>query len=165
MTRDPAVVGTMSDDDHAPDHGNAQNFNMGILPSLVGFNLRRAQVAVFQDFATSLQSYRITPGQFGVMTIIQCNPGLNQTRLGEAMGVDRSTVVAVIDRLESRRLVRRAPSESDRRSYALHLSDEGTSLMTELNPIVRAHDRRMASRLSREETAALNRLLARLAAS
>lgn len=164
MTRDSAGVGTTSDDEPAPGNREAQAFDMGILPSLVGFNLRRAQVAVFQDFAISLQSYRITPGQFGVLTIIQCNPGLNQTRLGEAMGVDRSTVVAVIDRLESRGLVRRAPSQNDRRSYALHLSEEGVHLMAELNPIVRAHDRRMASRLSPEEVAILNRLLARLAA-
>jgi DNA-binding MarR family transcriptional regulator len=163
MTRDSAGVGTTSDDLPASDNSKAQDFDMGILPSLVGFNLRRAQVAVFQDFAISLQSYRITPGQFGVLTIIQCNPGLNQTRLGEAMGVDRSTVVAVIDRLQSRGLVCRAPSEIDRRSYALHLSDEGARLMTELNPIVRAHDRRMASRLSPEEVVVLNRLLSRLA--
>ena len=89
------------------------SFDYDLLPGLIGYNLRRAQTAVFQDFSESLKACDITPGQFGVLILIQANSGLNQTRLGNALGIDRSTVVAVIDRLEGRGLVLRGPVIGD----------------------------------------------------
>lgn len=118
-----------------------------LLPELIGYNLRRAQVAVFADFAATLAPCDLTPGQFGVLVLINANPGLNQTRLGEALGIDRSTVVAVIDKLEDRGLVERAPSPDDRRSYALRLSDAGLKLLDQARPLVRAHEARLAQHL------------------
>ena len=134
----------------------------GVLESLLGYHLRRAQVAVFQDFGVAMRGMDITPGQFGVLALIQANPGLTQSALGEAMGIDRSTVVAVIDRLESRGLVRRAPSPNDRRSYALVLDAEGERRFAEALKRVRAHERRIARRMSAAERVALIELLRRV---
>lgn len=141
---------------------NAQRLLRGVLDGLLGYHLRRAQVAVFQDFAATMHGMDITPGQFGVLALIQANPGLTQSALGEAMGVDRSTVVAVIDRLESRDLVRRAPSPTDRRSYALVLGEEGASRFTAALRRVRNHERRIARRLTAAERATLIDLLRRV---
>ena len=118
-----------------------RTIDYGLLPSLIGYNLRKSQIAVFQDFAATVGAEDITPGQFGVLTLIQSNEGLNQSELGEAMGVDRSTVVAVIDRLEQRGLVHRMPAPNDRRSYALRLSVAGAATLRRLQPleIGRAH--------------------------
>ena len=44
------------------------DFDFDLLPGLIGYNLRKAQTAVFQDFSVSLQDCDITPGQFGVET-------------------------------------------------------------------------------------------------
>jgi DNA-binding MarR family transcriptional regulator len=134
----------------------------GSLEGLLGYHLRRAQVAVFQDFALSMRGMEITPGQFGVLALIEANAGMTQSALGEAMGVDRSTVVAVIDRLEGRGLVRRAPSPNDRRSYALVLSDEGQRRFVAALKRVRAHERRIARRLSAAERSGLIALLRRV---
>lgn len=139
--------------------------HFGVLPSLLGYNLRRAQIHVFQDFADTVGRHNITPGQFGVLTIIGANPGLNQSELGSAMGVDRSTVVAVIDRLENRNLMIRGPSPQDRRSYALRLSEQGETMLSELTPLVRDHDRAAAGCLSDEEMETLVDLLRRLSES
>jgi len=137
--------------------------DFGLLPELVGYNLRRAQVAVFQDFADSLADCRLTPGQFGVLVLIEANPGLNQTRLSQALRVDRSTVVTVIDRLEGRGVVERAPSPDDRRSYALRLTGEGEALLARAKPLVRRHEARIAAGFESGELAALTTLLQRLA--
>ena len=126
---------------------------LGPLPELVGYNLRKAQVAVFQNFQNAVAPHDITPGQFGVLIMIRENEGLSQSDLGTAVGIDRSTMVAVIDRLESRGLVVRAPSPNDRRSYALRLSPEGQTLMDDLTPRVQAHDQSMVKDLSPEEQA------------
>jgi len=134
----------------------------GVLEDLLGYHLRRAQVAVFRDFAASMGGNGLAPGQLGVLALIQANPAMSQSTLGRAMGVDRSTVVAVIDRLESRGLVERAPSSTDRRSYALRLSAEGVLRFAEALKRVRAHERRIARRLSMAERAQLMELLRRV---
>jgi len=139
--------------------------DFGLLPDLVGYHLRKAQVAIFQDFAASLQGLDIRPGQFGVLILIDANPGLNQSELGEAMGVDRSTVVAVIDRLEDRGLVARQPAPNDRRSYALELTAAGRSLLARLRPLVATHEARLAEGLSPSEQAQLIAMLRRVAAN
>jgi DNA-binding MarR family transcriptional regulator len=105
----------------------------------------------------------ITPGQFGVLTVIDKNPGLSQTQLGSALGIDRSTVVAVIDKLESRGLVARMTAPGDRRSHALRLSEAGTRLLRRLEDLVRVHERHIARDLSAEDQARLIELLDRIA--
>lgn len=136
---------------------------LGPLPDLIGYNLRRAQVAVFQSFQNAVAPHDITPGQFGVLIMIRENQGLSQSDLGAAVGIDRSTMVAVIDRLESRGLVVRAPSPNDRRSYALRLSDKGEELMQELVPRIQAHDQAMVKDLSEAEINQLIDCLRRIA--
>ncbi|PWC70846.1 transcriptional regulator [Azospirillum sp. TSH58] len=135
---------------------------LGPLPELVGYNLRKAQVAVFQSFQNAVAPHDMTPGQFGVLIMIKENEGLSQSDLGSAVGIDRSTMVAVIDRLESRGLVIRAPSPNDRRSYALRLSPEGEKLLDELIPRIQAHDKAMVKDLSAEEQAQLIDFLRRI---
>ena len=135
---------------------------LGPLPELVGYNLRKAQVAVFQSFQNAVAPHDMTPGQFGVLIMIKENEGLSQSDLGSAVGIDRSTMVAVIDRLESRGRVIRAPSPNARRSYALRLSPEGEKLLDELIPRIQAHDKAMVKDLSEEEQAQLIDFLRRV---
>ena len=133
-----------------------------ILPSLLGYHLRRAQIAVFNDFVKTVAAMQITPGQFGVIVLIGSNPGLTQSALARAVGIERSTMVAVIDALESRGLVARRPSPSDRRSNALVLSDAGKELVDRLKPIVQTHDARVVGALSEAEKEQLIDLLSRI---
>ena len=135
----------------------------GLLPDLLGYNLRRAQVALFQDFAAATAEHDVTPGQFGVLVPIDATPGLNQTELGDAMGVDRSTVVAEIDRLQTRNLVERRPVPGDRRSHALHLTAQGQQLLTRMVPAVRAHETQFSGHLTEAERRQLIALLKKLA--
>ena len=135
---------------------------LGILPELVGYHLRRAQIAVFQDFAREMASFSVTPGQFGVLQVIAANPGLSQSELAKAIGVDRSTVVAVIDRLEQQELVVRAPSPTDRRSHALQLSPKGARMIEELAARVRRHEDHIAAALSPRERSRLIELLKKI---
>jgi DNA-binding MarR family transcriptional regulator len=137
--------------------------SLGLLTGLLGYNLRRAQVAVFQNFTETVGASELTPGQFGVLVVIDANPGLSQTQLGNALGIDRSTVVAVIDRLESRDLVVRQSAPNDRRSHALHLSDSGKATLRRLTERVRAHECQIARHLSADELARLIELLGRVA--
>ena len=145
----------------------------GMLTELVGYHLRRAQATVFDDFMRTMakdgngdgNGDGVTPGQFGVLVLIGSNPGASQSTIAKAIGVERSTMVAVIDRLQERGLVSREVSEVDRRSYALKLTADGAALTTRLGKRVRDHERRIASALSGEEKEMLIRLLRRIGGS
>lgn len=144
-------------------HASSAAVEFDPLEALLGYHLRRAQMAVFQHFTRSIGALDITPGQFGVLALIDANPGLSQSRLGAALGIDRSSVVAVIDRLEGRGLVVRAAAPTDRRSHALHLSTRGTATLRRLKELVEAHERDIARDLSPGERAQLIALLRRVA--
>lgn len=135
---------------------------LGGLPQLVGYQMRLAQVAIFRDFNAALGEYDITPGLYGVLEVIAANPGLKQTQLARAVQLDRSSVVSVIDKLERRALVSRRVAAGDRRSNALELTADGLALLRRLRPRVRAHEERLAARLSASERATLMELLARV---
>ena len=146
-----------------PAPGPTTGISLGMLTGLLGYHLRRAQIAVFQHFTETMGAVEITPGQFGMLSVINTNRGLSQTQLGHALGIDRSTIVAMIDRLEQRNLVIRAASPTDRRSHALHLSEQGAALLRQLEDMVRAHERHIAKDMNAEDQAQLIRLLDRIA--
>lgn len=136
--------------------------DFGILPDLAGYQLRLAQIAIFRDFSAALGPHEVTPGLFGVLVIIESNPGLKQSDLARATHLDRSTVVSVIDNLERRALVERRPAQNDRRSNALVLTQAGTKLLKTLKAEVQAHEKRLVENLSASERDTLVSLLKRI---
>ena len=141
---------------------SSKSTDFGLLTGLIGYQVRRAQVAVFQHFAGAFAALELTPGQLGALVLIQANPGLSQSALGAALGVDRSTVVPLIDRLEARSLVVRAASPKDRRSHALQISPAGAKLLAQAETAVREHEAAIARRLTPAERGTLLELLARI---
>ena len=139
-----------------------ETLDFGILPELIGYHVRRSQLYLFADFARTMADAQITPGQFGVLSLVAANPGLTQSALARAVGIERSTMVAVIDALQGRGLVERKPSPVDRRSNALVLTEPGRVILDRVIPLVRAHERRMARNLSVEDKERLIELLTKL---
>lgn len=128
----------------------------GVLPQLIGYRLRVAQQAVFRDFAASVGE--LSPGRAGMLLLIEANPGVLQGQLAEAVGLDRSTMVGVVDSLEERGLIERRRGK-DRRTNGLWLTPDGRALALRLRKRIERHERRVATRLT---TAERNQLLALL---
>ncbi len=125
----------------------APAINLKKLTGLAGYLIRQAQLWVFQDFNATLAALDLRPAQYSILTIIRDNPGLSQMALSQVLGIVRSGLVPVLDGLESRRLLERAPSASDRRSHALHLTDEGTRLLDSADALVQQHEKRLMKKL------------------
>ncbi len=134
----------------------------GPLEKLLGYHLRRAQNAAFQHFAAQLNHRDITPGQLGLLVLIACNPGVNQTALAREVGVERSTLGEFIDRFVSRQLVERRQVATDRRIHAIHLTRKGRRFLDQVLPEVEVHEREFTNSLSTRELQTLVRLLKRL---
>jgi len=148
--------------DEAEERAEAEP-TRGRLEALLGYFLRRADVFTFQSFNAHLAEDRISPGQLGVLLMCEANAGINQTRLGKALGIDRSTLVAMIDLLEGRGLVARTPSAVDRRSHALKLTRQGEAFLKALQPRLQRHEAEIARNLSAAERRQLMDLLSRIA--
>jgi DNA-binding MarR family transcriptional regulator len=138
--------------------------DMGPLPGLIGYMLRRAQIAVFQDFGRAFAPYNIRPAHYAVLTIIERNPGLKQTEVGSALNIKRANFVSMCDELEERGLVIRRQIPADRRSYALHLTPGGASLMEQLRAVNAAHEEKLAAEIGEDGRRQMIELLTRLAA-
>ncbi|MGQ0662365.1 MAG: MarR family winged helix-turn-helix transcriptional regulator [Pseudomonadota bacterium] len=160
----PPRAGIARKSDGSLRQAGPRRLDFDLLPGLLGYTLRRAQVRVFQDFAAAMRGLDVTPGQFGALVLIAANRGLSQTELGRALGIDRSSVVPLVDRLQRHGLVRRGPCARDRRAHALELSEAGRALLDRLGVRVQAHERRILARLLPAERRALMALLARVAA-
>ena len=146
----------------AGKRGTKDEIKLDLLPGLIGYQLRLAQLAVFEDFAADLKDFDVTPGRFGVLVLISANPGMTQSLLASATQLDRSTMVAVIDQLEARGLVERRASPTDRRSNALVLTEDGEKLLKQLKRRIKQHEARIAAAMTPTETATLVELLTRI---
>ena len=124
--------------------------DLGPLPELIGYVLRRAQLVVFQDFFNAFAPFDIRPAQFSVLTVIERNPGLTQSQVAAALGIKRTNFVGMLDELEKRGLAERRQGARDKRSYALYLTADGTALMRKLKPVLKAHESRMIDLVGEE---------------
>ncbi len=124
--------------------------DLGPLGERLGYFVRRAQVAIFQDFEATCLELDIRPVQYSILTIIETNPGLSQTSVSEALGIKKTNFVAMLDTLEERGLVHRASPPGDRRTYALFLSAHGKIFMRRLHKLVEGHERRIIEMIGPE---------------
>jgi DNA-binding MarR family transcriptional regulator len=134
-----------------------------VLDQLVGYALRRAQVAMFLAFHAATRGLEITPPRFSALVVIGANPGISQARLGKVLGIARSGAMALTDWFEDRQLVERRHRSDDARAWGLHLTARGARSVAAMKKRVLREDRRRAAALSGLERRALLRLLNKLA--
>ena len=141
----------------------AAGLDLGDLPGLLGYNIRRAQMAVWRDFLLAVDAGTgIRPGVFSLLLIVARNPGSAQIELARALAIDKASIVAVIHRLEKARLVERRRSTIDRRRQGLFLTPLGTRRVAAMHGRLLEHERRLLGRMTRAEGRTLIRLLKRL---
>jgi DNA-binding MarR family transcriptional regulator len=97
----------------------------------------------------------------GLNVLYEAGP-LSQHAVGAILGVDRTTMVAVVDELERKGLVERGRNPDDRRAYALAITDDGVSTMRRARRLLATAERRFVAPLSPAEVEQLRDLLARL---
>lgn len=143
----------------AAGKAGAAAVDYGSLPNHVGYLLRLAQLRVWDDFYARVGDTGISPSLFSALILVERNPGLQQSRLGEALGVARSGAMTMVDRLERLGLVERRADPHDRRAYSLFLTRDGQDRMDGLVSRVQAHDKIMNAVFTADEHRTLMRLL------
>lgn len=140
----------------------APGIDYGGLDEILGYALRRAQLAGFEAFHRATAGHDITPPRYTALTIVGANPGLSQSDLGAALGTARSGAMLLTDWLEGRGLAERRRRNGDGRAWGLYLTPRGRSTLFRLKRRVAARDAEFSSRLNSREQVKLKQLLEKL---
>ncbi|GGL61632.1 MarR family winged helix-turn-helix transcriptional regulator [Wenxinia marina] len=132
----------------------------------VGYRLRLAQILSYRSFEDRVTGYGAAPRYLGLLALIDGNPGESQSRLAEAVGLQRSSLVTILDRLEADGILAREAVEGDRRSKAVTLTDRGRQVTAELRALAAESEARALDGLDAATratlVAALDRIIANL---
>jgi DNA-binding MarR family transcriptional regulator len=126
------------------------------------FLLKRAYALVEQATERELARLSINGREFAVLTVVDAEGPASQQRLAGRIGVDRTTMVALIDALEEKRLVRRGRDPSDRRAYVLEATSAGRKTLRNALKAVELGEQQALGSLTASESATLKHALQRL---
>jgi DNA-binding MarR family transcriptional regulator len=146
----------------APPERADGELDLGALAGFVGYHLRVAQVAAYREFESRLTGLGMAPRFLGLLMLIEANAGAPQSRLAEAIHLDRSSLVPILDKLEADGLVERRASTVDRRLKSVWLTRAGEKLLGKLKPLAEAHEARLVAGFTSREREQLIELLARV---
>ncbi len=114
-------------------------------------------------FATLVSDIGLTPPHAGLLRAIAFQPGRSQQEIAAQLGLLPSRLVALVDDLEGSGLVERRRNPTDRRLYALDLTEAGQQKLRDLGRVSQRHGAELLKPLSRAERATLHDLLTQLA--
>jgi DNA-binding MarR family transcriptional regulator len=134
------------------------------LTGYLGYALRRAQMTAHADFLSTMAHLHLSPAQFGVLTVISQNPGSRQCDLGLSLGIQKTNLVPLLNKLGRRGLAKRKPG-ADRRTHALYLTAKGRALLRRAHEPLAQHEARLVERIGERSRGQLLRLLGRLGRS
>ncbi len=132
-------------------------------PTGVAFLLAQLGAHAARRFGERVATIGLTPPDAGMLRKIASDPGISQQALAEHLGIMPSRMVALIDELETKGMVKRKRSTEDRRNYALALTERGRQALVELSRIAADHEEALCAALSEEEKLQLGDLCRRIA--
>jgi DNA-binding MarR family transcriptional regulator len=136
--------------------------DMDILPELLGYNMRCAQLALQRSFTRTAGATEIGAGVFGLLVLAGANPGIAQIQVATHLNVDKASVVSMVDKLEETGWLVRRRAADDRRRYGLFLTPEGAKQLKLLKTQMHDRERALGSLYSDEERRQLISLLQRM---
>ncbi len=112
----------------------------------------------------ALEPLGLRPKHYAVLSVLVEEGPRSQQALGEALNIDASTMVALIDDLERDGLAERRRNPEDRRAYAIQSTAAGNASHEQARRAVKAMDDELLAPLDDAERELLHDLLVRVAA-
>jgi DNA-binding MarR family transcriptional regulator len=111
--------------------------------------------------AAALEAAQLTPPLFALLNVIGTRDGAIQQELSALLGIDPSTMVSLIDRLESAGLANRVPSPTDRRARKVTITPQGRRRLKRARRVLAEAEDEVLRGLTRDERRELVALLRR----
>ena len=128
----------------------------------LSYLLKRTFALLEATIEPGLARLGVNGREFGALTLLEAEGPASQQRLADRIGVDRTTMVALIDALEEKRLVKRHKDPSDRRAYVLEVTAAGRKKLRDALKAVERAEQEVLAPLSLADSATLTRTLQRL---
>ncbi len=129
------------------------------LETLLGYNARRAALAVIAVFLRRMERYGLRPVDFSVLTLIAHNPGVTSRQICTALDILPPNLVGIVKSLQARGWIVRRPHPTDRRAQGLHLTEAGQQLQGQAQATATQLENDAASPLTTRELDTLKQLL------
>jgi DNA-binding MarR family transcriptional regulator len=126
---------------------------------LLSWNGRRTATM----FAQALEPLGLRPPHFGVLRLIDADPGLTQQELAERSLIDPSSMVMIVDELEELGYAERRRHPGDRRKHSIHLTKQGDRVLERAMKVAIGTAKEILAPLDAGEVNELRRLLRKLA--
>ena len=136
--------------------------NLNSLNNCINYLLTGAQHAVFQYMKKNLARFDITPIQYGVLGCIWEFDMHNPKDIAAHLGVENSTISGILERMETKGLIRRTIDSSDRRYIHIELTDVSRELEIPVRTVVTEVDRVVLEQFGGKEVAMLKEMLRRI---
>jgi DNA-binding MarR family transcriptional regulator len=141
----------------------------GALPSTldnrVTYLLRRVMESAGRVANAHLEPLGLDTRHYTVLAVVAAGAGSSQRTIADTLGLDRATVVALVDTLESRGLARRVRSRDDRRANTIELTAKGRRTLKRADALMEACELGFVATLREEERTQLRDMLERLIAA
>jgi DNA-binding MarR family transcriptional regulator len=98
-------------------------------PHRLGYLLKQAQLRYGEMAVADLAPLGIRPHEWAALSCLDEPHQRSQKQIAELLGIDRTTMVALVDDLQAKGLVERQPQAADRRKNIVSLTSEGRKLM------------------------------------
>jgi len=132
------------------------------LESLIGYNARRAALAIIGEFLEKMAVYGLKPVDFSVMSVIVHNPGVTSRQLCACLNILPPNLVGLIQSLDSRGLIDRQPHPHDGRAMGLYPTEKGKSLMLDAEATASELERNVGGKLTPNQAQTLVMLLQKI---
>ena len=107
----------------------------------------------------ALADFNLKERSYSVLILSDSGLEPTQRELADFLSLDPSQIVALVDELEKRGLVVRAPGKQDRRAKTVTATAEGSKLLVEARKAASSAEDQALERLSAEEVATVKALL------
>jgi DNA-binding MarR family transcriptional regulator len=146
-----------------PSAGELAQPPVPALAGRLGYLLKHAQLRMAELSAAALAPFGITGRELAVLLAIDSQAPLSQQEAARRLGVDRTTMVALIDELERKQLVQRRQDPADRRKNVVALTPAGRGTLRKAGRASDEAERRFLAPLTGDEAAQVREALRRVA--
>jgi DNA-binding MarR family transcriptional regulator len=124
------------------------------LTGRLGFLLKHVQQRLYELTAVALAPYGISGRELSVLLVLDALGPTSQQDAARRLGVDRTTMVALIDALEAKSVVVRRPYEEDRRRNVVEFTERGYGLLEQARAAGDEAERRFLEPLELDDAGA-----------
>lgn len=145
----------------ANDAVSPTQLKAGEISNFFGFHLYHLQIALSQFSDATVRNIGIERSSLRLLLLVDGNPGAAQGQVAQLMNLKRSSIVPIVDRLESDGLLERHLRAADSRTKTLKLTKKGARRVARIKELVRKAEEEIFSGFTPEEKKLLIELMSR----